>query len=173
MFEGSHSVAATHAIGSAGTHRTIGLRLLLLVLLVACGGPTGTLSGSPSAAPDSFQTSTARVGGYLYGGALGVQEGIVDRIHPKQPPLKIMWANRAATPPSQMTISAQLFGASTPAFSFAAGWAATPAQPTFPSGSPVTGYVSEIPTLTSGGCWTFRWNGGADADAVTVRVPDQ
>lgn len=173
MVERFRSTAATHPNGSARTHRTIGLRLLLLVLLVACGGPTGTVSGSPSTAPGSCQTSSARIGGYLYGGALGVQEGISVRIRPNQPPLKIMWANRAATPPRQMMVSAQLFGASTPDMSFTAGWAATPTQPTFPSGSPVTGYVSEIPPLPSGGCWTFRWTGGAEGDAVVVRVPDQ
>lgn len=150
----------------------LGLLALAVGSLFACS-PVASAPASPSVSPDSCGSEGTHLGGYLYGGVLGVQEGIVSRIRAGQPPLKIMWANNAAAAPREMTISARNTDASASEIVLSAGWAATPSQSTFPSSRPVTGYVSEIPTLPTGGCWTFRWTAGGAQDALTVRVPDR
>lgn len=147
--------------------------LTAVVLICACAPSSAIGTASSSASADACPSGAVNVGGYLYGGALGVQAGILVRLRAGDAPLKILWANRGAVAPREMTISARNLNSSAPAVSLTAGWAATPAQLTFPAQGPVTGYVSEIPTLTTGGCWTFRWAAGGDGDAITVRVPER
>lgn len=142
------------------------------VLICACGPSSAVGTASPLDSADSCSSSAVKVNGYLYGGALGVQEGIL-RLRPGDPPLKILWANRGTVPPREMTISGRKLSGSASAVTVAAGWAATDARPTFPAQGPVTGYVSEIPTLVEGGCWTFRWDAGGAGDVIAVRVPER
>lgn len=111
---------------------------------------------------------------YLFGGALGVQSGPSARLRTNAPPLKVMFANRAPTPPREMTIQARLVESQDPSASHAppirAGWAPTRPDQTFSPIPPVLGYVSEIPTLPASGCWELRWNEGTTTDRIVVRV---
>jgi hypothetical protein len=141
------------------------------VLLCVCAPSSAGGAPPASASLEPCPSRTVNFGGYLYGGALGVQEGILKSLDVGGAPLKIVWANRGAVPPREMTILARNLNGLTPAVSLTAAWAATSAQPTFPAQGPVVGYVSIVPTLATAGCWTFRWDGGDSVDAITLHVP--
>ncbi len=141
------------------------------VLICACA-PWSAVGAAPaSASAEPCPSRTVNFGGYLYGGVLGVQEGILKWVSVGDAPSKLLWANRSAAPPRDMTITARNLNGLAPAVSLTATWAATPAQPVFPAQGPVVGYVSTLPTLTAGGCWTFRWDAGGIDDVITLHVP--
>ena len=148
--------------------------LLLCITMVACQSASNEPSASatelhaPSAT--SCGTPIETVGEYMFSGDLGIQSGVQVRLQANQPPLKVMWANRSAQPPRAMTIRIVAQGQPTVALTMSAGWAATQAQPSFPTRGPVTGYVSEIPTVPAAGCWDFNWTEGSAADKFTLRV---
>ena len=144
--------------------------LLLSAAMTACQSISGTPPTSTSPSPSSSTScgaSVENVGGYLFSGSLGIQNGIESRLQANQLPVKVLWANRSAQPPQRMTISGI---AQASEVRLTAGWAATQTQQTFPTTGIVTGYVSEIPTLPFAGCWEFRWNEGSAGDRLTLRV---
>jgi len=112
----------------------------------------------------------AVIGAFLFSNPIGVQTGVEIRLHANQPPLKVMWANRSSAPPRAMRIRIVGPPGQAPELSMSAGWAPTQAEPSFPAGSLVTGYVSEIPTLPSAGCWEFSWAEGSAADKIVLRA---
>ena len=144
----------------------------LATLLGACG-PNTAPSASPSSI-DACPVTTTKIGDYVFGGALGVQSGPLASLRANEPPRKVMFANRAPTPPREMTIRARPVESQNPAASQAlpirAGWAPTRPDQTFSPIPPVLGYVSEIPTLSAGGCWELSWNEGTATDRIVVRV---
>lgn len=145
--------------------------LLLSAAMTACQSVSGTPPNSTTPSPSSSTscaTSVEIVGGYLFSGSLGIQNGIESRLRANQLPVKVLWANRSSQPPQRMTISGI---AQASEVRLTAGWAATTQpQQTFPTPGIVTGYVSEIPTLPFAGCWEFRWSEGTAGDRLTLRV---
>lgn len=159
-----------------GARRQRGLLALAMTIAVFVGcasqvnGPSPSVTGTNGPSSTSCGTPVAGVGAFLFANAMGVQNGVELRLHANQPPLKVMWANRSAAPPRAMSIRIVRPGGQAPELSMLAGWAPTQAEPSFPAGSLVTGYVSEIPTLPSAGCWEFSWIGGSTADKVVLRA---
>ena len=157
------------------TRLSIASGLLLCAALVACQPVTNQPIASATAANGFSSTSCGTpieiVGEYMFSGGLGIQSGVAVRLRANQPPLKVLWANRSPQPPREMTIRIVAQGQPTGALTMSAGWAATQAQPSFPTSGPVTGYVSEIPTIPAAGCWEFIWTEGPGAaDRLTLRV---
>ncbi len=149
--------------------------LLLCAAMVACqsasNGPIASATASNALSTTSCGTPIETVGEYIFSGGLGIQSGVQVRLRANQPPLKVLWANRSPQPPREMTIRIVAQGQPTVALTMSAGWAATQAQPSFPMGGPVTGYVSEIPSIPVAGCWEFGWTEGPGAaDRLTLRV---
>lgn len=158
------------------TRLCIASTLLLCVAMVACqsasNGPISSGTASKVLSRTSCAAPVEIVGMYLFSGGLGIQSGVQVSLRANQPPLKIMWANRSAQPPRAMTIRIVALGERTGELTMSAGWAATQPQQSFPTSGPVTGYVSEIPTIPFGGCWEFSWSEGSPADRLTLRVAD-
>lgn len=154
------------------TRLSIASGLLVCMAMVACrsasNGPTPSATASNALSATSCGTPIETVGEYMFSGGLGIQSGVQVGLRANQPPLKVTWANRSAQPPREMTIRVVAQGQ--PAVTMSAGWAATQAQPSFPTSGPVTGYVSEIPTLPAAGCWEFSWTEGSAADKLTLRA---
>lgn len=149
--------------------------LAVCVALVACqsasNGPSASATASNALSTTSCGTPIETVGEYMFSGGLGIQSGVQVSLRANQAPLKIMWANRSPQPPREMTIRIVAQGQPTVVLTMSAGWAATQAQPSFPASGPVSGYVSEIPTIPAAGCWEFGWTEGPGAaDRLTLRV---
>jgi hypothetical protein len=148
--------------------------LLSVAMVLACQSATTRPDPSSPAPAVSSTTSCGTpvgiVGLFLFSGSLGIQNGIEARLRANELPVKVLWANRSAQPPRAMTIRIVAQGARAGELTMSAGWAPTPAQPSFPTGSPVTGYVSEIPTVPFEGCWEFSWSEGSASDRLALRV---
>lgn len=140
-------------------------------LMALCMSLAACSAAPPPAAAEQCPLNTETiVGEYRFGGSLGVQSGPIVALRANQPPVKAMFANRAPTPPREMTIQVRTLDGAHDAVSTRAGWAPTRIDQTFPTSSPVLGYVSEIPTLPVAGCWELRWSEGTAADRIVVRV---
>lgn len=144
--------------------------LALLCAAVACAPESIPAAATPAPGYEGGACvptkPTPNVG--LFGGALGVQTAILE-LGGNQPPFKVLWSNRAASPPIEMTIVATRLDVPGTGVRIRAGWAPTSIGATLPTGRPVTGYVSEIPTLLAG-CWQFRWLEGSHEDRIVVDV---